>query len=445
MKNIKIALWGLLATLSALWLVANLPFPETVAFINVRNYAVQYFGVISIGAMSIAMILATRAKWLEPWLNGLDKSYRLHKWLGITALITSVIHWISANGPKWAVNLGLMDAPQRGPRPEMPDLGAVQTFLNSMRDPAEGLGEKAFYLAVILIVLALIKKFPYKTFASTHLFISVAYLVLVFHSVVLMNFAVWTQPLGIVTAILMTGGVVSAILSLTRQIGRRNKVSGCIDRVLNFDDMRITEVSITLNDGWKGHTAGQFAFVTFDKREGKHPFTIASAWDPASRQITFISKGLGDYTDLLHDSLTVGAQASVEGPYGQFTFDDTKKRQIWIGGGIGITPFIARMKQLAAAPGDQQIDLIHSTPTLQPEAKALLDADVAASGVNLHVLIDGQDGLLTGERLRQLVPDWKDASFWFCGPAGFGQALRKDLIGHGLAAKDFHQELFNMR
>ncbi len=82
MKNIKIALWGIPASLTVLWLAASLPLPDTLSPIAIRNLLVQYSGVLSLGAMSIVMLLATRAKWIEPWLNGLDKSYRLHKWLG---------------------------------------------------------------------------------------------------------------------------------------------------------------------------------------------------------------------------------------------------------------------------------------------------------------------------------------------------------------------------
>jgi predicted ferric reductase len=41
---------------------------------------------------------------------------------------------------------------------------------------------------------------------------------------------------------------------------------------------------------------------------------------------------------------------TVEGPYGCFDFEDAQPHQIWVGAGIGITPFIARMKQRAAAP-----------------------------------------------------------------------------------------------
>ena len=90
LRNIKIALWGLMAGLTALWLVANLPFPDDLNVMITRNLLLQLSGVIAIGAMSVAMILAIRPVWLEPWLGGLDKSYRLHKWLGIAGLVAAI-------------------------------------------------------------------------------------------------------------------------------------------------------------------------------------------------------------------------------------------------------------------------------------------------------------------------------------------------------------------
>ena len=139
----------------------------------------------------------------------------------------------------------------------------------------------------------------------------------------------------------------------------------------------------------------------------------------------------------------------VEGPYGQFSFEGprgvTAPGQIWIGGGIGITPFIARMKQLALNPDGQRVDLIHATARLDAPLDARLTADAQAAGVALHVLLDGRDGLLTGERLRALVPDWARREVWFCGPAAWGAALRQDLRQHGLPAAAFHQELFQLR
>ena len=446
MRNIKISFWSILIGLTLLWALANADWPDSLTFIAVRKLLVQYSGVLSIGAMSVAMILATRAKWLESWLDGLDKSYRLHKWLGIAALVTAVVHWVAVSGPKWLVGLGLMERPSRGKPPagEL-ELGAIQTFFNNQRGTAELFGEWAFYAAVALIAIALIKRFPYKFFVTTHTLIAIAYLVLVFHGMVLMRFDAWLQPVGMVTLLLMAGGVVSAVLALTRQIGRSRRVSGTIETVRTFPAMGVTEFHIQLADGWKGHEGGQFAFVNFDRREGKHPFTLASAWDPATRKIMIITKGLGDYTDILPERIKVGDAVTVEGPYGRFTFEDGKHHQVWIGGGIGITPFIARMKELALTPGMKSIDLIHSVKELEPDALELLKADANAANVNLHVLVESKDGRLSGDRLRQMFPNWKSASVWFCGPAAFGQSVRADLIAHGLAARDFHQELFNMR
>ena len=445
LRNIKRSLWGLLFGLTGLWMLANTALPATLNFVAIRNLLVQYSGVMGMGVMSVAMVLALRPVWLEPWLGGLDKSYRLHKWLGITGLVASVLHWVAANGPHWLVDLGLMERGARGPRSRAVGMGAIEQWLGDLRHPAESVGEWAFYAVVLLIALALIKRFPYRLFAKTHTLIALAYLALVFHTVVLMNFAAWTQPLGVVMGLLLASGVVSAVLVLSRQVGKQRRVGGTIEARHHFPDMNVLETQILLEDGWKGHKSGQFAFVTFDPKEGPHPFTIASAWDAADPRIVFITKALGDYTDFLPERSQVGNRVAVEGPYGGFTFDDNAPRQIWIGGGIGITPFIARMKQLAKEPGNQAIDLFHSTKELAPEALEKLTADAAAANVTLHVMIDRRDGQLTGDLLRKAVPDWASASVWFCGPAGFGNALHRDLSAHGLTRHAFHQELFNMR
>lgn len=103
------------------------------------------------------------------------------------------------------------------------------------------------------------------------------------------------------------------------------------------------------------------------------------------------------------------------------------------------------MKELAARPQPRAIDLFHPTAVYEEAAIGKLRADSAASGVRLHLLVDRQDGRLDGARLRQTVPDWSQASVWFCGPPRFGQALRADRVAHGLPPSRFHQELFEMR
>ena len=444
MKNIKLSLAALLLALTSLWLLADTLLPSPLTYFTFRNAFVQLTGVLGIGTMSVAMVLALRPKWLEPHLNGLDKMYRLHKWLGISALAVAVVHWWWAQGTKWMVGWGWLTRPGRRQGAGQ-GLGMMEGWLRSQRGLAETVGEWAFYAVAILLVLALVKRFPYHLFAKTHKWLAALYLVLVYHAIVLVKIEYWTQPIGWVVALLMASGTYAAVMVLARRVGLDRRIQGEIESIIYYPELRVIETAIRVRDGWAGHEAGQFAFVTSEHGEGAHPYTIASAWDPKERRIVFIVKELGDHTARLREQLKVGMPVTVEGPYGCFTFRDRKPRQIWVGGGIGITPFIARMKQLAKAKDTHEIDLFHTTKDFEQDAIDKLTADARAAGIRLHVLVDAKDGQLSADRIRAAVPDWRSASLWFCGPAGFGTALRRDFAASGLPAKNFHQELFQMR
>lgn len=308
------------------------------------------------------------------------------------------------------------------------------------------------YASVVLIVVALVRQIPYRFFYKTHRLLALAYPVLVFHAVVLTNFRYWATPLGLLLASMLAYGTVAAFVVLLRRVGAGRKVAGTLVRLHYYPELRVLEGEMDIPKGWPGHKAGQFAFVTSDPAEGAHPFTIASAWNPAEHRLLFIAKELGDFTSSLREKSRVGQEVQIEGPYGCFTFEDDAPAQIWIGGGIGITPFIARMKQLAQQRRDapdrpaQEIDLFHTTADYSEEAIAKLRADADAAKVRLHVLHDPRDGRLSGERIRAAIPHWRQASFWFCGPPGFGAALRSDLANHGVDVETrFHQELFAFR
>ena len=82
-----------------------------------------------------------------------------------------------------------------------------------------------------------------------------------------------------------------------------------------------------------------------------------------------------------------------------------------IGAGIGITPFIARMKHLAReGRGPRDIDLYHPTAVEDPKALDKLRADAQAAGIRLHVLVSERDGRLSGPMLvEQLIKGLVDA------------------------------------
>lgn len=449
MRNIKSAFWGILAVLALLWLIAEPTLFRSETFFGLRAAMMQLTGVVAIGSMSVAMVLALRPRWPERWLGGLDKMYRLHKWFGIAALVAAVVHWLWAQGPKWAVGWGWLARPMRGAR--SPVENPVEAYFLSLRGVAEGVGEWAFYAAVALIILALLRYFPYRLFYKTHRLLALSYLALAFHAVVLLDFRYWTSPIGWTTAVLLAAGVWAAGIVLLRRVGTDRQVKGTIVSFDYYPGVKSLETEIEVPGTWPGHKAGQFAFAMSDASEGAHPYTIASNWHPENPRINFITRELGDHTGRLREKLKLGQEVRVEGPYGCFTFDDNCPQQIWVGGGIGITPFIARMKHLAVPDGEpdwplhQTVHLFHSTADVDEKAMEKLASDARTANVRLHV-VDSRRGRLTGERIREVVPEWRDASIWFCGPTGFGAALKRDFATLGFPVNErFHQELFAMR
>jgi predicted ferric reductase len=146
-------------------------------------------------------------------------------------------------------------------------------------------------------------------------------------------------------------------------------------------------------------------------------------------------------TQELEKRLPIGTKLFVEGPHGYFNFEDNKSRQIWVSGGIGITPFVAHMKHLATTPGQNPIDLFHSDANRAEAAHGVMSEDADKSGVKLHLHITPEHGRLTGAKIWAAVPDWQSASVWFCGPTAFAASLKLDLMRNGLKSEDFHHEI----
>lgn len=425
----------------SLWYLSLEPGVFSRDFWLTRRTLVLGTGVTAFGLMSLGIILAVRPVWFETTLGGLDKFYRLHKWLGISAFIFAGAHWVLRLGPSWITHFDLFTLPARPSRNT--DMSTGFNIFRDLRHTASEIGEWAFYVLAVLIVLALWKRFPYKYFFKSHKLMAVVYLLLVFHSFILMDLSYWSKPIGPLLALLMILGTGAALMSLFQKIGINQRAYGKITQIDLHHDNEVVDVSIQLQTAWPGHDAGQFAFVNFDDPEAAHPFTISSAWQNDGR-LMFTIKALGDYTRTLADSLHVGQGVVVEGPYGRFTFQGEHPRQIWIGGGVGITPFIAGLKALPDQDRPTAIDLFYSTRVADPAFTSGIRELAAQKGVGFH-LLEEKDGLLTLDCIEAVVPDWKEAGIWFCGPSGFGDALRQPMLARGLPGSHFHQELFEMR
>lgn len=442
--RLKLVFITILVVLTAAWLLSIPMEALTSGLWRLRNSLIYCSGILAIGCLSVAVVLAARPVQVEGLLGGLDKFYRLHKWLGVTGTLFAAFHWFCENVPRWAVQQGWLPSRPRRPDAVAAEVPAGFDPFRDWRGIAGDLGEWGFYLLLALVVLALWKRFPYRYFLPAHRLLSATYLLLVFHSVILMDRSYWSQPIGPLLILLMVAGSTAAAISLLRRIGTARKAIGVIETLRFHEDNAVLDVGIRLTTAWPGHQAGQFAFVDFGGGEGAHPFTMTSAWRRDGR-LAFSIKGLGDYTRGLPHQLFAGQSAVVEGPYGRFDFSGARRRQIWIGGGMGISPFIAGLQAIGERHIEGKVDLIYTT---RAPAAAFIDGIrnlAEKAGVRFHLMVEQQDGRLDIDRLEQMVPDWAEAGIWFAGPPAFGNALRSAMEARGFPASQFHQELFDLR
>ena len=196
-------------------------------------------------------------------------------------------------------------------------------------------------------------------------------------------------------------------------------------------------LSLTLNaTKWQGHRAGQFLFL---RTHGEsHPFTISSDWQPDNQQLTLVIKDLGDYTRRLPQRLNIGDTVQIDGAYGHFDFSD-KQAQIWVSNGIGFTPFLARLNELAKQPATQPIDWFHADRNLPAETLAHWQQLAQQANVNFHY-IPSETQRLTVEHIGQTVRDSANRSLWLCGSRNFTRS-----ISDNLKTRSQHMEFFEFR
>lgn len=238
---------------------------------QLRQHALYLSGLWSIGLMSLTMLLALRLPWLERPLGGMDQVYRLHKWAGIGAALTAVLHWGAKESSGWIKTLwGTAARPGRD---------AVLPWLTDFRGTAKDLGEWAFYLLLAMVAITLLTRLlSYKPWRILHRAMPLLFLALAFHTVALMPLGFWAAPMGLLMGALLALGSVAALWSLAGWIGQARRHAGRIHAVHVLGDGgegAPVEVICALPANWPGHRAGQFAFVRFDRNEGAHPFTIA--------------------------------------------------------------------------------------------------------------------------------------------------------------------------
>ena len=88
MNRIRWALVAGMAIVVAIWLAAHRQIFFLSEVFAMRHEWILLTGLFAFAAMAVAVMLSVRPVSIEPPMGGLDKMYRLHKWLGVAALLS---------------------------------------------------------------------------------------------------------------------------------------------------------------------------------------------------------------------------------------------------------------------------------------------------------------------------------------------------------------------
>lgn len=193
--------------------------------------------------------------------------------------------------------------------------------------------------------------------------------------------------------------------------------------------------------------AGQFAFIRFPQVKGldePHPFSLTS--HPSEPNLSLRIKVNGDFTNRLQNRLKNGTKALVDGSYGRFDNARGGARQVWIAGGVGITPFLSWLKTINNS-SLESIDLFYS---LRKEEEDFYSGDLREYSssndfLRIHPVYTENDGHLSVDEIRARGVLLEQCYFYLCGPEPMVLSIEKQLKENGVPDKRIHYELFKFR
>ncbi|MDP2079725.1 MAG: ferredoxin reductase family protein [Pseudotabrizicola sp.] len=385
-------------------------------------------GAAAIVAMSGSLILAARPRLIEPFFGGLDRMYVIHKWLGIAALVLMVLH----------------DQIE-------PD---IEDFVRetSLGELAEDVGEIAFYGFIGLIAISWFKRIPFTRlelpwplWRFTHRFMGLLFAIAAFHQLAIDKPAGLDGTLDLYLNGFSLAGLAAWLFTQFVAPFLRPRPYA-LDQVARHGGT--TEITLRPEGRAMRWRPGQFAFVAAPGAglSEAHPFTIASA-PKADGTLRFGIKSLGDWTKALPGRLAAGQSLTIEGPYGRFLFRKRVRKQVWLAGGIGITPFLAWAEALTDTD-TQQIALVWAVASKDEAFAGDRLAAIAARhpGLTVQIVASKTDGRLTAEKLVALVHfPIREAELFFCGPCGLRDGILAGLKTMNQTPRRVHSEAFEFR
>lgn len=379
----------------------------------------QITGLIGITLFSINLILSARLKFLENIFLGLNQIYKKHHQIGGIAFILMMVHPLFLLFSRLTISVDYAK-----------DLIIPGTDFNT------DLGIISLLLIMTLLVITFYTKLPYQIWKLTHKFTGVVFIIAVIHSFLIPSTISQNKLLYVYMLIVVSIGITSYLYRTVffKYLVKKYKYTVTDIKKLNS---KVVEIRLTpaTNQAIE-YNPGQFVFVSFKSQKVNtevHPFSIASA---NTRDLVIISKIEGDYTTNLME-LELGSEALVEGAFGRFSYVYYPNlRQIWIAGGIGVTPFIGMAKGLETDL-NFNVDLYYC---LKDETEKL---GLPLKRANLKLFLSKTMGHITASYIKENSKDFEIADFFVCGPPTLMKSIREQLVKLGIKNSKIHSEEFS--
>lgn len=407
-------IWGMFFYSSA----SIMPLPEeAVEPFYEMGTSLGFWGTIF---LCLNFVLATRWSWVERLFNGLDKVYQTHVWVGKIGLLMILLH------------LGILVL-EAGP-----DVELTNAYLIPGLNLSYTLGQASLVLFSVLVVITLWVKINYQTWLKTHQFLGIPYILGGLHAIVAQ--VDWYM-------ILLTGlGGWAWLYSLLFYQRSTLQARGEVKHVRVLGD--VTEITFRLDTPIPARP-GQFIFFSVEKSAAgispeAHPFSLSKIIDSQTWRIS--AKQLGDYTRQL-PNLQPGDRVLIRGPHGTFgqAFPQPFPRQVWVAGGIGITPFLSLLQAETQQTDPAPVHLVWAVRSrgdahYLPEIESLVQ-------MTPHISFHLHEGKFSGEALERLLGKnaVHESALLMCGPAAMMSALRSQLMTRGKPQHHFFFEEFNFR
>lgn len=409
-------------------------------------------GVIGMILYAINLILSTRLRFLENLFGGLNRVYIAHHIIGGLALILLCFHPLFL-ALKY-VTFSLRDAGFLLIPHDLVPIKALFDMNHSMHADvlqqwALFFGIIAFWGMVILLILTFYIKLPYQIWLFTHKFLGLAFFIGGLHVFFITSDTSSSKPLRYYVLFFSLLGLLAFIYRtlMPKILIRRYRyqVSNLV-----IENPSVAKVVLHPLSKIMPYKPGQFVFIRFvgsgvkEITDEWHPFSISSTPNGGPLEITI--KSLGDFSSNL-SKLTPGTMAEIEGAYGKFTYTNYKNlNQIWIAGGIGITPFLSMAKSL---PNDgYSIDLYYSVKSESELVEWQNLAEIARGKQGRFRLIpfvsDTQKGFLDTKFMLQYSKDFRGKEIFICGPPPMMKSIKGQLIKMGVNKRNIHSEEFAM-